>query len=59
MSSYKQQTLNPSTGKWEDAEWLDDYFSNHHYGVRFADGTIVDPWKVKLETRDYEEKESE
>jgi len=52
MSSYIRNTKNPKTGRFEPAYWLDDYFSHHHYGVKFPDGLVVDPKKVKLETND-------
>ena len=52
MSSYSRQTKHPKTGKWEKAEWLDDYFGRHHYGVRFKDGYVADPEKEKLENKD-------
>lgn len=51
MSSYNQLTKHPTTGEWCDAVWLDDYFGKHHYGVRFPDGSIVDPREVELETQ--------
>lgn len=51
MSSYMRDTKNPKTGEWEKASWLDNYYGGHHYGVEFADGTVVDPELVKLETR--------
>ncbi len=35
MSSFKKETKNPKTGEWEKAEWLDDFFGNHNYGVVF------------------------
>lgn len=31
---------------------MDDYFGRYRYGVKFPDGTIVDPEIVKLETTD-------
>ena len=41
MSSYQKQTVHPETKQIEKAEWLDDYFGNHNYGVRFpSDGKI-------------------
>lgn len=53
MSSYYQETKNPKTGKWEKAEWLDDYFGSHQYGVRFPDMDFVfDPTITKLKTRE-------
>lgn len=41
MSSYIKQTVNPDTHEMEDAEWLDDYFGQHNYGVRFPSTGIV------------------
>lgn len=35
MSSYKKETQHPLTGKVEKANWLDDYFGSHKYGVHF------------------------
>lgn len=43
MSSYLSTTKHPTTGRWEIARWLDDYFGRHQYGVEFEDGTIVRP----------------
>lgn len=40
MSSFRQLTKHPQTGATEEAEWLDDYFGRHQYGVRFADGNV-------------------
>ena len=41
MSSYLKSTQHPETGKVEHAEWLDDYFGQHNYGVRFpSDGKV-------------------
>ena len=36
MSNYARTTKNPLTGKFELAEWLDDHFGRHHYGVKFG-----------------------
>lgn len=47
MSSYKRDTLNPATGKIEEAEWLDDYFGHYNYGVRFSDGKVYHPEEIK------------
>ena len=52
MSSYIKKTKHPKTGKWEDADWLDNYFGHYHYGVRFPDGQVFDPEKKKLETEE-------
>lgn len=41
MSSFIKPTLHPVTGKLESAEWLDNHFGRHQYGVRFADGVIA------------------
>ena len=51
MSNFTKTTKNPDTGEWEKAFWIDDYYGNHHYGVRFEDGTVVDPDLIKLETK--------
>ena len=40
LSNYSKATRHPNTGKWEDAEYLDDYFAHHVYGVRFSDGKV-------------------
>ncbi len=46
MSTYKQFTVHPKTGKWEEATWKDDYFGSYHYGVIFpSDGSVFDPWE--------------
>ena len=52
MSSYIRNTKRPDTGEFEEAFWVDDYFKHHHYGVIFADGTIVDPRATELESND-------
>jgi hypothetical protein len=41
MSNFIRRTKNPDTGQFEDAEWLDDYFGRHRYGVRFPGGGVV------------------
>jgi len=41
MSSYREYTEHPETKQPELAEWLDNYFGNHNYGVRFpSDGKV-------------------
>ena len=57
MSTYKQLTKHPETGKWEMATWIDDFYSHHHYGVKFLDGKMYDPERMKLEIKDIDEKE--
>ena len=51
MSSFHKLTKHPKTGKWELAYWLDNYYAHYHYGVKFPDGKVYDPEKVKLETK--------
>lgn len=41
MSSYHEDTINPRTGKVHRALWMDDYFGEHIYGVRFEGETHV------------------
>lgn len=52
MSNYLKQTKHPITGKWEEAEWLDNKFGQRNYGVRFSDGQIFDVRGINLETRE-------
>lgn len=52
MSSYLRHTKHPTTKKWQDALWLDDYFGQHNYGVLFLDGSVFDPNKCPIETKD-------
>lgn len=35
MSNFTRRTKHPYTGVWEDANWLDDYFGKHEYGIQF------------------------
>lgn len=35
MSSFIKETRHPKTGEWEAAQWLDDLFGPHRYGVVF------------------------
>ena len=54
MSNYQLPTKHPITGKWEVADWLDDYFNNFIYGVRFpSDDKIYRADKYNFETRDF------
>jgi hypothetical protein len=58
MSNFIKQTKNPMTGRWENAEWLDDHFGPHRYGVRFpSSGEIFPAELYKLKTRDAVENE--
>ena len=41
MSSYLKLTQRPDSKQVENAEWLDDFFGQHNYGVRFpSDGKV-------------------
>ena len=52
MSTYSKSTKHPDTGEWDDnAIWIGDYFGIHNYGVKFSDGTIIDPRGIRIETR--------
>jgi len=53
MSNYLAKTKHPETGEWKWAEWIDDHFSQHEYGVRFIDETIVYP-PTNLEVKEGE-----
>lgn len=41
MSSFLKSTVNPDTHEIEMAEWLDNYFGERKYGVRFPSTGIV------------------
>lgn len=41
MSSYTKATVNPDTHEIEQAEWLDNYFGQHNYGVRFPSTGVI------------------
>lgn len=43
MSNYTRITRHPNTGEYEIAEYKDDYFGNHLYGVKFPSDKIVYP----------------
>ena len=55
MSNYLKQTRHPITLEWEDAEWIDNYYGGHRYGVRFKDDQVFNPEIYKMETRDHVE----
>lgn len=40
MSNYRAKAFNPASLKIEDADFIDDYYGSHRYGVRFDDGSI-------------------
>lgn len=43
MSNYRATAIHPVTGKNEYADFLDNYFGHHIYGVRFAGEDRVYP----------------
>lgn len=49
MSNFRQNTKHPVTGDFEWADWLDNYFGPHKYGVMFPDGKIFNPEVIELE----------
>jgi len=54
MSNYIKTTKHPVSGKWEEAEWLDNEMGSHQYGVRFPSNrdTVYNPEEFKLETKE-------
>jgi hypothetical protein len=40
MSNYYAKAYNPKTQIIEEAEWLDNHFGPHLYGIKFGDGNI-------------------
>lgn len=50
MSNYHQKAKNPKTGKFEMAEFLDDYYTAREYGVRFPDGSVYRESEVEVYT---------
>lgn len=54
MSSYTRITKHPRIKKFELAEWLDDYYGNHKYGVRFPNGEVFrDDGRIEWEFKNY------
>lgn len=49
MSNFQKLTRHPITGNVETANWLDDYFGKHVYGVRFEDGRVFNESEIKDE----------
>jgi hypothetical protein len=35
MSTYSEKTWHPVERRLRNAQWIDDYFGRHQYGVRF------------------------
>ena len=47
MSNYTRRTINPKTGEYEDAIWLDNHFGHHEYGIQFInDGSVYEQDEV-------------
>jgi len=53
MSNYSQKAKHPETGKWEIADYLDDYYGKHQYGVKFSDGQVFPEEEIKEWTSDW------
>jgi hypothetical protein len=50
MSNFSALTFHPVTNIIEMANWMDDHFEKHHYGVYFSsDGVTYDPFKNDCE----------
>lgn len=47
MSNFIAPARHPDTGVIENAEWLDDHFGRHVYGVRFSDGQVFHESQVE------------
>lgn len=47
MSNFSQMTKHPRTGEIQMADWIDDHFGHHRYGVRFPDGRVFPDSEVK------------
>ena len=53
MSCFKRLTKHPKTGKWERADWIDNYFGHYYYAVKFPnDDTYYDVRKIDFETKE-------
>lgn len=48
MSNYRAPAFNPVTKRVENADYIDNYFGRHDYGVRFDDGKVYRPWDVDI-----------
>lgn len=48
MSNFWALTIRPDSTEPEPAEWLDDYYGAHRYGVRFEDQTVIPEDQVKF-----------
>ena len=49
MSNYVAPAYDPETGTIRPANWLDNYFGRHRYGVQFGDyGKVWTPKEVEI-----------
>ena len=56
-SDFTRLTKNPRTGEFEEAEWLDNYFGRHRFGVRFpSNGEVFDQRAHEWEFKNEEQK---
>lgn len=55
MSNFSKLTFNPETKEMEMADWIDDYFENHQYGVTFDHIFFYKPENIKQAQEEYEE----
>jgi len=51
MSNFLAKAKHPVTGKWEEAEFLDDFYGKHEYAVRFSDGYTCPEKDVEVEKK--------
>lgn len=52
MSNYKEMAIHPKTGEPEMADWLDDYYGRHRYGVWFpSDGEVYPEAECRVAAR--------
>ena len=57
MSNYYEKAIHPKTGIEETAEYLDDYFGHHQYGIRFSDGQVFTLAEIKKAKGEFNLKE--
>ena len=49
MSHFSTHTYDPETDTIRMAAWMDDYYGQHHYGVRFyPGGPVYHPHEVSI-----------
>lgn len=47
MSNFYGSAINPKTGEVELAEFMDNYYGRHRYGIKFSDGSVYPETEVK------------